>query len=149
MKRELAEIEQTVTIPATPEEIYDAFMDPKKHAKFTGSEATGNPVVGGEFSAWDGYIHGKNLELKIGKLIVQEWTNTDFPEGYPTSRFELTLKKVPEGTEIHMVHSKIPAGQAEELKKGWIEFYWEPLRKYFVKQGNRPAQKPKIAKKKK
>jgi len=89
LKTELTEIEQTVTIPATPEEVYEAFVDPKKHAKFTGSKATGNPVVGGEFTAWDGYIYGKNLELKEGKLIVQEWSNTDFPKGYPPSRFEL------------------------------------------------------------
>jgi uncharacterized protein YndB with AHSA1/START domain len=149
LKPELTEIEQTIIIPATPEEVYEAFMDPKKHAKFTGSKATGKPEVGEEFTAWDGYINGKNLELKKGKLIVQEWSNTDFPEGYPPSRFALTLKKVPEGTEIHMVHSKIPASQAEELKEGWIEWYWEPLRNYFVKQAKKPEKKPKNTKKKK
>jgi activator of HSP90 ATPase len=149
LKPELTEIEEIVTIPATPEEVYEAFMDPKKHAKFTRSKATGNPVVGGEFTAWDGYIKGKNLELKEGKLIVQEWTNTDFPEGYPSSRFELALKKVPKGTEMHMVHSKIPASQAEELREGWTEFYWEPLRNYFSKQAKKPIQKLKIVKRKK
>ena len=150
MKPELSEIEQNVIIPASPEEVYEAFIDPKMHAKFTGSKATGNPIVGGEFTAWDGYIYGKNLELKKGKLIVQEWTNTDFPEGYPPSRFELTLKKVPEGTEIHMVHSQIPASQAEELLEGWTEFYWEPLRNYFEKQKTRgQIEKPKTTKKKK
>lgn len=30
-----------------------------------------------------------------------------------------------------MVHSKVPAEQAQEYKKGWKEFYWEPLKKYF------------------
>ncbi len=134
LKPELAEIEQTIVVPAKPREVYDAFMDPKQHSKFTGSKATGKPAVGEEFTAWDGYIHGKNLELKEGKLIVQEWMDTVWPEGYPPSRFELTLKEVPEGTEIHMVHSNIPAARAEELKEGWTEFYWEPLRDYFSKK---------------
>jgi uncharacterized protein YndB with AHSA1/START domain len=149
LKPEFTEIEQTIIVPATPEEVYDAFIDPKKHAKFTGSKATGIPKVGEEFTAWDGYITGKNLELKKGKLIVQEWSSTDFPEGYPPSRFELTLKKVPEGTEIHMVHSKIPASQAKEIKEGWIEWYWDPLKNYFAKQTKKPEQKPKKSIKKK
>ena len=134
MKPKIAEIEQTVIVSGTPEEVYEAFMDAKKHTKFTGSKATSNPVIGGKFTAWDGYIAGKNLDLKKGKLIVQEWVDTDWPEGYPPSRLELTLKKVPEGTEIHMSHSQIPASRAEELKEGWNEFYWEPMKKYFLKQ---------------
>jgi len=48
-----------------------------------------------------------------------------------------------------MVQGKIPTSQAEELKEGWIEFYWEPLRNYFAKETKRPEQKAKIAKKKK
>jgi activator of HSP90 ATPase len=54
-------IRQRVVIPATPNEVYEAFVDPKKHSKFTGSRATFDPEVGGEFTAWDGYISGNNL----------------------------------------------------------------------------------------
>jgi activator of HSP90 ATPase len=48
-------------------------VDAKKHSAFTGAKATGEVKVGGEFSAWDGYITGRNLELEKGKHIVQEW----------------------------------------------------------------------------
>ncbi|MCX6652920.1 MAG: hypothetical protein NT137_06155 [Methanomassiliicoccales archaeon] len=34
-----------------PGEVYDALMDPKKHAAFTGDEASGSSEVGGEFIA--------------------------------------------------------------------------------------------------
>ena len=64
-------IRQKVIISASPEDVYDAFMDPKKHAAFTGGEASGSSKVGGEFSAWDGYITAKNLDLKNGQKIVQ------------------------------------------------------------------------------
>jgi len=126
-------IKQKVIIPATPVEVYEAFMDPKKHSKFTGSKATCDPKVGGTFTAWDGYISGKNLELEKGKRIVQEWISTDFPEGHAPSRLELTFKKVKGGTEISMVHSDVPAEQASDIAQGWIDFYWEPLKKYFKK----------------
>jgi len=126
-------IEQKVTVSATPDEAYDAFMDAKKHSAFTGSKATCDARVGGEFTAWDGYISGKNLELRKGKRIVQEWVTTEWPQKYPPSKLELTFKKVKEGTEISMTHSEVPAEQADDIAQGWIDFYWEPLKDYFKK----------------
>ena len=130
----LTTIRQKVTIPhATPEHVYEAFMDAKKHSEFSGSKATSNPKVGGKFTAWDGYISGKNLELEKGKRIVQEWTTTDWPKDYGPSQLELTFKKSKSGTEITMVHKDVPAEQAEDLAEGWQEFYWNPLKEYFKK----------------
>jgi activator of HSP90 ATPase len=65
--------------------------------------------------------------------VVQEWTTTDWVEGYPASKLELTFREAPEGTEILMVHSNVPKEQADEIAEGWTEFYWEPLKKYFKK----------------
>ena len=131
MKKET--IKQKVTITAKPIEVYKAFVDAKKHSAFTGGKATGEDRVGAKFTAWDGYISGKFLELEEGKRIVQEWVTTEWPNGYPPSRFELTLREVKEGTEILMVHSDVPAEQTEDIKDGWNEFYWKPLKVYFKK----------------
>jgi len=133
MKMKTETIRQKVLIPAAPSEVYEAFIDAKKHSKFTGSKATIDPKVGGEFTAWDGYITGKNLELQDGKRIVQEWITTEWPRGYPPSRLELTFTKAKTGTEISMIHSDVPAEQSDDVAQGWTEFYWEPLKKYFKK----------------
>ncbi len=134
MKQEVTTIKQTITIPSvSPKEVYDAFVDPKKHSKFTGSKATGKPVVGGKYTAWDGYSFGKFLELDEGRRVVQEWTTTDWVEGYGPSKLELTFSAVPEGTEICMVQTKVPKEQADDIAEGWIEFYWNPLKEYFKK----------------
>jgi activator of HSP90 ATPase len=117
-------------VPGTPEIIYESFMDAEKHSEFTGSKATSDPKVGGKFTAWDGYIIGKNIELEKGKRIVQEWKTTEWPKNYPPSRLELNFCKVNEGTEILLVHSKVPKEQANDYKKGWTDFYWKPLKKY-------------------
>ena len=50
-------------IPAKPAEIYEAWLSSEGHAAMTGSPAQVDGKVGGEFSAWDGYIFGKTLEL--------------------------------------------------------------------------------------
>ena len=137
MSAKVATIRQKTFVPATPDEVYDAFMDAKKHSAFTGSKATSDPKVGGEFTAWDGYISGKNIELERGKKIVQEWSTTDWPDASPPSQLELAFKNTTGGTEISMIHSNVPPEQADDLAEGWVEFYWKPLEEYFTKQSRK------------
>ena len=134
MSRKFEVIEQTATVDANPIEVYDAYVDPKKHAYFTGSPATGSSKVGGSFTAWDGYISGKFLELVRGKKILHEWKTTEWPAGYPSSLVELTFKSKGRKTELKMVHSKVPAEQSEMYAQGWLEWYWEPMKEYFKKE---------------
>jgi len=136
-------IEQTVFFEATPEEVYDALLDSKIHSEFTGSPAKTSARMGATFTAWEGYITGKNLELVRGKKIVQEWRTTEFPDDYPSSRLEFTLTSKKGGTELKMVHSKVPADQVAEYTGGWKSSYWDPLKEYFAqrKVGKTPAGK--------
>ena len=134
MKMKTTTITQKVLLTALPEEVYDALVNPRKHSEFTGSKATGEAKVGAKFTAWDGYISGKNLELEKGKRIVQAWVTTEWPEGYPPSRLEFTLSQVNGKTELIMVHSNVPAEQKQELEQGWTDFYWKPLMDYFKKR---------------
>jgi activator of HSP90 ATPase len=141
MSAKATTIRQKESIPASPDEVYEAFVDANKHSAFTGSKATCDSKVGGEFTAWDGYIWGKNLELQKGKKIVQEWSTTDWPDHFPPSKLELNFKKTKSGTEISMIHSNVPAEQADEIAEGWVEFYWQPLKKYFTKPGEKSKTK--------
>jgi len=45
----------------------------------------------------------------------------------------LTFKDLGNKTEIKMVHSDIPVNQEADLRQGWIDFYWKPLKDYFEK----------------
>lgn len=124
-------IKQKAFIPASPAEVYDAFIDPKKHAAFTGGKATCDPKVGGKMTTWDGYIRGKNLKLVKGKRIQQEWITTDWIDGYPASTLDLSFSKKGTGTELTMIHSNVPAGLASSFATGWKDHYWTLLKKYF------------------
>ena len=132
MALKFGRIEQTIFIKASPNEVYDALLNARKHTAFTGSQATTSAKVGAEFTAWDGYILGKNLALVRGQKIVQEWETTEWPEGYPRSRLEFTLTPRKEGTQLKMVHSQVPAEQVEEYRTGWHTAYWGPLKEYFA-----------------
>lgn len=133
----VATIKQTKFIPANPVEVYRAFIDSKIHATFTGSRATGKAKVGGKFTAWDGYITGRHLKLKKGKLIVQEWKTTEWPKGYSPSILHFSFKQQKDGTQVKMVQTNIPASQARRYRQGWVDAYWDPLREYFRTQPKR------------
>jgi activator of HSP90 ATPase len=140
-------IEQTVFFEAAPEEVYDALLDPKKHSAFTGSPATTSAKVGATFTAWEGYVTGKNLELVRGKKIVQEWKTTEWPDGYPVSRLELTLTAKKGGTELEMLHLNVPAEQVADYSSGWKSAYWAPLKEYFAERKTPAPAKKKSSKK--
>ncbi len=127
-------IKQTVLLTAKPAEVYDAFLKAKVHAAFTGSKATCNPKVGGKFTAYDGYIFGTIRELVAGQKIVQEWQTTEWPPDAPPSILELNFEEKQDGTKLTMVHSEVPAEQAEDYRQGWIDYYWDPLKQYFQKR---------------
>ncbi|MFW9799811.1 MAG: SRPBCC domain-containing protein [Candidatus Thorarchaeota archaeon] len=120
-----------VTIPAEPKEVYDAWLDSKGHSEMTGSEAEVEPRINGAFTAWDGYVEGKTIELEPEQRIVQKWRTSDFPSGSKDSVVEIVLKRVDKGTKLLLIHTEIPDGQGEEYKEGWKEFYFKPMKEYF------------------
>jgi uncharacterized protein YndB with AHSA1/START domain len=125
-------IKQSVMIRATPVEVYDALVNGKKHAELTGTAARSSNKVGGKFTAWDGYIAGKYLELVPGRRIVEEWRTTEWPEDYPPSLIEFKFERADAGMRLSMVQSRVPASQAHEYRKGWKNYYWDPLKRYFA-----------------
>lgn len=76
-----------------PNIIYTAWLDSNLHTKMTGGKANCSVNVGDTFSTWNGYIEGKNLELKPNKKIVQSWRTTEFFKDDEDSLLTLELKK--------------------------------------------------------
>ena len=125
-------IHQTVTFKASPHEVYEALMDSKKHAAFTGGKARISREVGGKIMAYDDYISGKNIELVPDKKIVQDWRAVDWPEGV-FSRVTFELTPIPAGTRLDFTHTDLPEGTEEEFTQGWIDNYWEPMKAFLEK----------------
>lgn len=131
MTRRVKTITQKVVVPAQPADVYNALVNARTHAAFTGAAATGSARVGGRFTSWDGYITGVHRELVKGRRIVQDWTTTEWPDGAEPSQVEFSFTAVKGGTEVRLVHSNVPAEQADSYRQGWIDYYWEPLKAYF------------------
>jgi uncharacterized protein YndB with AHSA1/START domain len=121
----------STVLPASPLQVFTAWLDSALHARMTGSGAEIDPKVGGAFTTWDGYIEGKTLALDSPHRILQAWRTSEFPQGAPDSRLEILLTLVEEGTQLTLVHTLIPDGQAEMYRTGWLDYYFTPMQAFF------------------
>jgi len=117
-------------IPATPQEIYTAWLSSEGHSLMTGSPASVSADVGGEFTAWDGYIHGRNLELQKDKRIVQSWRTSEFSDDEDDSQIEVTFQSIGDHTKVTLRHTGLPP-HGTQYEQGWVEAYFEPMKEYF------------------
>jgi len=127
------DIQQKVTFKAPIHDVYEALMDSRKHARFTGAPARMSQKTGGTFSAYDGYITGVNIELVSDARIVQAWRGSDWPEGC-YSLVVFSLKMVKGGTRLDLTQIGVPAKEYKGNNAGWGEYYWEPMKVMFNQQ---------------
>ncbi|MFZ5629031.1 MAG: SRPBCC domain-containing protein [Spirochaetota bacterium] len=134
------------TLPVAASKVYDAWLDGAQHSAMTGAKATASREVGGEFTAWDNYIRGKNLLLIKNQKIVQSWRSSEFPDEAADSVLSIRLTEKHGITEVELEHADIPPGQSVQYQSGWIEFYANPMQKYFAREkGNAPRRAKKTA----
>jgi activator of HSP90 ATPase len=116
---------------AKPAEVYEAWLSSEGHAAMTGSPAKVDGEVAGQFSAWEGYIFGKTLELTPNQRIVQAWRTTEFPNDASDSHLEVLLEEVSDGTKVTLIHRDMPEDQVDSYRQGWEDFYFKPMKEYF------------------
>jgi activator of HSP90 ATPase len=126
-------IRQSVVLAASAEELFDTYMDPKKHAAVTGSAVTIGDKPGSKFSAFFGSITGTTLAVVPRRLVVQAWRSTNFGLNDPDSM--LILEFVPQGNKgkIELVQIDVPKVDFEGVTRGWELYYWTPWRRYLKK----------------
>jgi len=116
---------------ATPQRIYEALLDAKQFAAFTGVPAEIDPKAGGAFSLFGGLVVGRNVELIPNQRIVQAWRPTHWDGGiYSIVKFD--MKAQPSGTRVVLDHTGFPPGEFDALDAGWYSHYWNPLKKFLV-----------------
>ena len=119
-------------IEASPKEIYKAWLSSKGHTEMTGGIAVVSDKVGDPFTAWDGYIEGKNIELEPFSRILQSWRTSQFEEREGDSQLEILLNEVAGQTELTLIHTNVPES-GEHYIKGWENHYFQPMKAYFSK----------------
>ncbi len=119
-----------VKIKASAKEIYNHWLSSEGHTKMTGGAAEITNVIGDRFTAWDGYIEGKNLELEPNRRILQAWRTSQFLPHEADSHIEILLEETGGQTEITLIHSNLPESGGH-YEQGWDNHYFQPMKTYF------------------
>lgn len=136
-------------LPARPAAVYRAWLSGPGHTAMTGAKANAGDKEGDSFTAWDGYISGRNLTLKPEWCIVQSWRTAQFAGSDPDSRLELCIHPSGGGSELLLIHTEIPPDQVAGYERGWVTHYFEPMKKYFAAKNSRKKSAAKSASKRK
>jgi uncharacterized protein YndB with AHSA1/START domain len=120
------------SLPASPDRLYDMYLDPRLHAAFTGAPVTIEPRAGADFCAFNGALTGTILHVEPKRLIVQRWRSTNFPKGAVDSVLVLSFWPEDNGARIELVHVNVPEEDFAGVSEGWAKFYWNPWRAYLT-----------------
>jgi activator of HSP90 ATPase len=141
-------IHQQAMIDAYPREVYEVLADAAALSALSGMSGTAGRAAGEEFTAFDGHVTGRQVELAPGTRIVQAWRFPVWEPGiYTLVRF--TLAAEPAGpasasrTLLRIDQQGEPAGADtlgchltwhDHLSEGWLMFYLSPLARHFEAQ---------------
>jgi len=133
-------IAQSVTFDASAQELYDIYMDPRRHAAVTGGKVKISAKPGSAFSAFDGMLSGTTLWTIPGRMIVQRWKSVNWLEGDPDSLLVLTFEAAGKRGRINLLHVNVPKQDHAGVTNGWKKYYWTPLKAYLRgEEPKRPA----------
>jgi activator of HSP90 ATPase len=130
-------IQQSARFPVSPNQLFETYLDSKKHSAATGGPARMSRKAGGKFTAWNGQLRGRNLLIVPGRLIVQAWRSVNFKPSDPDSILVLRFSRAPGGSQVDLVHANVAAQDHAGVTLGWHKYYWGPWKKYFASQKKR------------
>jgi activator of HSP90 ATPase len=116
------------SFPTTPEQLFDIYLDPQKHAAFTGAAVSIGDSAGAPFRAFDGLLSGTILHIEPKRLIVQTWRSGNWPVEAIDSILTLSFWPQENAARIELVHVNVPDEDFAGVSQGWEKYYWNPLR---------------------
>ena len=122
----MALLELSCTINAPVAKVWQALTDAKVAEKWGAGPAKVNAEVGGEFSYWNGDIHGTFTKILPGIQIVQDWYGHDNPEWKYDVIF---MFEDNDGiTYLRVLYSGNIVDSQRDTKD-WQEYYFDPIKK--------------------
>lgn len=120
----LGDVEHSLVIDATPEDVFDVLIQPNKIEQWIASKAEVDPRVGGAYKiGWEPYVDLKIVELERGKSLKIGWDGAS-PDGQQESTvLSFTLNENDGKTRLTLIHSGFaPDHDNFGIKVGWLNF---------------------------
>ncbi len=121
-------IQKIYEMNATPEEVFEALVNPDLIQEWSGDEAKMGAEVGAKFSLWGGQMFGTNLEVLKNKKLVQEWCYDQWSE---PSKVTFTIKVKDKKTVVELLHEDVPEKFVSTISDGWDAHYLGAMQEMF------------------
>jgi activator of HSP90 ATPase len=126
-------IEKSYLINASPEDVFEALVNPDLIQNWSGDEAKMEAVVGAEFSLWSGQMFGKNLVVERNKKLVQQWCYEQWSE---PSQVTITIKPKGKISIVTLLHENVPEKSLTSISDGWDSYYFGAIEEMLSKGKN-------------
>ena len=130
-------IRQTVTFSASPRELFNIYLDSKKHGAAIDDKASISRKVGSRFTAFGGMLRGRTLMIVPDRLIVQSWRAGSWKKNDPDSVLILQFDRVKNGGRITLLQANVPQHAYRNIKGGWPNHYWTAWKTYLKNRRSR------------
>jgi activator of HSP90 ATPase len=121
-------IQQTYEMNATPEQVFDALVNPNIIQNWSEDEVKMSAEVGAAFSLWGGQMFGTNLEVVKNKKLVQEWC---YDQWEKPSKVTFTIKVKDKKTIVDLLHEDVPEKSVNSIADGWDAYYLGAIKRMF------------------
>ena len=118
-------VEREVRIAASPEVIYEFFIDPAKMIQWKGTDAALDPRPGGIYRVnvtGRDIARGEYVELVPYSRVVFTWGWEDGPIAPGSSTIEISLIPDGAGTVVRLRHPGLSSEAAAQHAEGWEHF---------------------------
>ena len=126
-------IQLAASLPASPDRLFDMYLDPVEHSAFTGSPVTISAHPGAPFCAFDNALTGTILQVVPKRLVVQSWRSPFWSSADVDSTLILTFLPDKDGGRIELVHVNVLDEDFAGVSHGWEKYYWSPWRAYLTR----------------
>jgi uncharacterized protein YndB with AHSA1/START domain len=118
------EATREITINASPSTVFGYLTDQRKLVQWMGTEATIEPVPGGDFRVLCGGVNpsaGEFVEVVPNERVVFTfgWDVPDHPIPAGSTQVEITLTPIGESTLLRLVHRDLPDDATGDHLRGW------------------------------
>ncbi len=118
---------------ATPEEVFEALVNPDIIQDWSGDEAKMNDQVGGKFSLWGGQMFGINTEVVKNKRLVQDW---GYDQWDTLTKVTFTIKAKGKKAVVELLHEDVPEKSLQSITEGWNTYYLGAMQDMFEEKNS-------------
>jgi uncharacterized protein YndB with AHSA1/START domain len=114
-----------IMIEASPETVFEFFVDPRQMRTWIGEHVVLEPRVGGSFAVdiGENHVRGSYVDLQPPERVVFTWgwEGSDVvPPGSSTVTFVFEAREG--GTLVRLIHSGLPTEEDHRHSQGWNHY---------------------------